>query len=61
MTNGEAFERGADDARRDRPRIFRSTRSRGIIPTVDDPQADDWSDEQRYFYCEGYDSAYEAA
>lgn len=55
MTIQEAFERGVDDAKRDRSPIFRPVPF-GAEPTVDDPQADDWTDEQRLAYLRGYDS-----
>jgi hypothetical protein len=27
----------------------------GIVPTVDDDMSDDWSDEDRFHYLQGYD------
>lgn len=57
MTNEEAFNRGFDDCRADRAPIFRSTRARGIVPAIDDPQADDWSNDLRQSYLTGYDTA----
>ena len=55
MNEAEAFKRGQYDARRYRDAIFRSTR-RGIVPTIDDPMADDWSEENRQAYLDGYEA-----
>lgn len=49
-----ARDRGKHDAERERAPIFRSTRAFGIIPQVDDPGADDWTEEARAAYLEGY-------
>jgi hypothetical protein len=56
MTNQEyrAYRRGIDDSRRNRAPIFRSTRTFGIIPTIDDPQSEEWTVEQAKAYLEGY-------
>jgi hypothetical protein len=54
MTYQEAYNRGQSDAKRNRPPIFRSTRAYGIIPTADDPMADNWTDEDRQAYLNGY-------
>lgn len=48
------YRRGIDDARKGRSPLFRRTRN-GIIPTVDDPQADDWEEEKKEAYLLGYD------
>jgi hypothetical protein len=53
----EAFARGAHDAERERPPIFRSTTRHGIVPTVDDDAADAWDDDARRAYIGGYDAA----
>lgn len=54
MTAQQAYERGKDDARRDRAPIFRNTRH-GYEATVDDDMADDWTQEDRFHYLQGYD------
>ena len=54
MTAQEAYERGREDAKRDKAPIFRCTRH-GHVPTVDDDMADDWSEEDRFHYVQGYD------
>ncbi len=54
----EHFSRGLRDAQKDRPAIFRRT-SRGIEAEGDDPMADNWSEEARESYLQGYES-YEA-
>ncbi len=53
MEKTEAYERGMYDAARDAAPIFRSTRN-GILPTIDDPESDDWSDDLRVAYLKGY-------
>ena len=53
MTLTEAFERGKNDAARNRPSIFRFTRN-CIVPTIDDDMADNWDNEQREMYLRGY-------
>lgn len=55
MTRDEAFNRGVRDAVRDRGALFRRV-GKWIESNVDDPQADDWTPEQREAYLEGYDS-----
>lgn len=57
MKKTEAFIRGRNDAQANRHPLFRSTRARGIVPTVDDAQADDWNDEMRADYIDGYNFA----
>jgi len=47
-----AFRRGYDDGLHDRAPLFRST-GRGIEPTVDDPQSDEWSQLDRADYLRG--------
>jgi hypothetical protein len=54
VTANQAYERGKQDAERDRAPIFRDTRQ-GIVPTVDDDMADNWSHEDRFHYLQGYD------
>lgn len=54
MTANEAYERGKRDAKRDKAPIFRSTRH-GIVPTIDYDMADEWTQEDRFHYCQGYD------
>ncbi len=54
MTANEAYERGKADAKRDKAPLFRCTRH-GHVPTVDDDMADDWSEEDRFHYVQGYD------
>ena len=54
MTAQQAYERGKHDAKRERAPIFRSTRM-GIVATVDDDMSDEWSDEDRFHYLQGYD------
>lgn len=53
-TKADAYARGFRDASRDRPPIFRSTTSRGIVAEIDDPLADEWSEAARRAYLEGY-------
>jgi predicted DNA-binding transcriptional regulator YafY len=55
-TSSEAYQRGRYDAERGRPRLFRSTRVRGIVATTSSTDADAWSDEARRDYLAGYDS-----
>jgi hypothetical protein len=50
----QAYSRGIYDADRDRPPIFRSTTSRGIVAEIDDELADEWSQAERSAYLEGY-------
>ena len=52
----EAFQRGIDDATKGRPRIFRETRAHGIVAEIDDCLADQWSEQDRRDYLDGYDS-----
>ena len=50
----DAFKRGQQDAAKGRPPIFRSTRAYGIVAEGDDPMADNWSQEDRQEYLNGY-------
>jgi len=56
MRQTDAYQRGQQDAARDRPAIFRSTRAHGIVAEGDDPMADNWSDQDRQEYLAGYNS-----
>lgn len=56
MTAQQAYERGKRDAQHDKAPIFRSTRH-GIVPTVDDDMADNWDQEDRFHYLQGYNEA----
>lgn len=54
MTAQQAYERGKHDADKGRAPIFRSTRH-GIVPTADDDMSDNWDQEDRFHYLQGYD------
>lgn len=47
------YNRGERDAQRGKSPIFRAT-SHGIVPTTDDDMSDDWSEENRAEYLNGY-------
>lgn len=51
-----AYRRGYEDAAKGRAPIFRSTTSRGIVAEIDDSQADEWSDDMRQAYLDGYNA-----
>jgi len=53
VTVNQAHERGKSDAKRDKAPIFRETRH-GIVPTVDDDMADEWTQDDRFHYLQGY-------
>lgn len=54
MTWQDAYNRGKSDAKRDRAPLFRETRH-GIQATADDDMSDNWSQEDRFHYLQGYD------
>ena len=53
-----AYRRGARDAERNRPRIFRQVGSQIVADCGDndDHMADEWDDDMRQAYMDGYDS-----
>lgn len=52
----DAYKRGYQDAKKGRMPLFRTTRN-GIIPTVDDDMSDNWDNDARASYLNGYELA----
>ena len=54
MNQAEARARGVYDAQRNKPPIFRQVGKR-LEATIDDDMADEWDQEVRQAYLDGYD------
>lgn len=54
----DAYNRGYRDAEQGRYPLFKKVRDRGIIPTIDDGMADNWSEDARASYLDGWSEAF---